>query len=93
MNLFQKIEKHVRDGTLKEIGRETRWIYYHTRAYRKAVVMYVLLGLLSTGLSMLSALASKELVNSIVLLGAEGYGGKRIAVTRFTCVPRFTSFT
>lgn len=80
MNLFQKIEKHVRDGTLKEIGHETRWIYYHTRAYRKAVVMYVLLGLLSTGLSMLSALASKELVNSIVMLGAEGYGGKRIAV-------------
>ncbi len=86
MSIFQRITKHVRDGTLKEIGRETRWIYYHTRAYRNAVLAYVLLGLLSTGLSMVSALASKELVNSIVLLGAEGYGGKRIAAIGFVVV-------
>lgn len=79
MSIVQKIVKRVRDGTLREIERETRWIYRHTRAYRKAVLMYVLLCLLSTGLSMLSALASKELVNSIVLLGTDGYGGKRIA--------------
>lgn len=79
MSIVQKIVKRVRDGTLREIERETRWIYRHTRAYRKAVLMYVLLGLLSTGLSMLSALASKELVNSIILLGTDGYGGKRIA--------------
>ena len=79
MSIVQKIVKRVRDGTLREIERETRWIYRHTRAYRKAVLMYVLLGMLSTGLSMLSALASKELVNSIVLLGTDGYGGKRIA--------------
>lgn len=86
MSIFQRITKRVRDGTLKEIGRETRWIYYHTRAYRNAVLAYVLLGLLSTGLSMVSALASKELVNSIVLLGAEGYGGKRIAAIGFVVV-------
>lgn len=86
MSIFQKVTKRVRDGTLKEIGRETRWIYYHTRAYRKAVLTYVLLGLLSTGLSMVSALASKELVNSIVLLGAEGYGGRRIAAVGFAVV-------
>lgn len=86
MSIFQKVTKRVRDGTLKEIGRETRWIYYHTHAYRKAVLTYVLLGLLSTGLSMVSALASKELVNSIVLLGAEGYGGRRIAAVGFAVV-------
>ena len=86
MSIFRKITKRVHDGTLKEIGRETRWIYYHTRAYRKAVLAYVLLGLLSTGLSMVSALASKELVNSIVLLSAEGYGGKRIAAVGFVVV-------
>ena len=79
MNIIQKAGKRLRDGTLKEIWHETRWIYYHTRVYRKAVLAYVLLGLLSTGLSMVSALASKELVNSIVLLGTDGYGGRRIA--------------
>ncbi len=79
MKFFQKVKKRVRDGTLKNIGRETRWIYHHTRTYRKAVLMYVLLGLLTTVLSMVSALASKELVNSIVLLGEDGYGGRRIA--------------
>ncbi len=49
------------------------------RAYRKAIFAYIVLGLLGTAMSMLSALASKELFNSIVMIGsADGYGGRRI---------------
>lgn len=80
MKIFSKIKKRICDGTLRDVLQETHWIYRHTCAYRKAIVCYVLLGLLATGLSMLSALASKELVNSIILIGSDGYGGRRVAV-------------
>lgn len=59
--------------------RETKWIYGHMRSYRRAILGYILLGLLGTVMSMLAALASKELFNSIVMIGsADGYGGWRI---------------
>lgn len=80
-------KKQLRSDTLKEIIGETRWLYRHTRAFRKSVLLYVLLGLLTTVLSMLTALASKELVNSIVYLKQiDGYGGSRVAVTGITVV-------
>ncbi len=77
--MFHKVKKHIQNGTLREVMRETRWIYNHMRSYRRAIVTYILLGLVGTTMSMLSALASKELFNSIVMIGsADGYGGWRI---------------
>ncbi|MBR6825813.1 MAG: ABC transporter ATP-binding protein, partial [Oscillospiraceae bacterium] len=77
--MFQKVKKYIEIGTLREVLRETRWIYGHMRSYRRAIFVYVLLGLLGTGMSMLAALASKELFNSIVKIGTlDGYGGWRI---------------
>lgn len=78
MGLMQKIKKHLAGGTLSEICRETGWIYTHMRKYKKAILFYVLLGLASTGISMLLALLSKELINTIVRLGGSGSGGWRV---------------
>ena len=86
MSFLKKVISRVRGGALRDIWRESRWIYRHTRAYRSAVLAYILLGLLSTGLGIASALVSKELVNSIVLLGADNYGGRRIAVVGISVV-------
>ncbi len=77
--MLRKLKKYIENGTLREVLRETRWIYGHMRAYRRAIMTYILLGLLGTAMSMLSALASKELFNSIVKMGSmDGYGGWRI---------------
>lgn len=84
MQLFQKIKRRLHDGTIRETIRETRWIYHHTRAYRKAVLLYVLLGLAATALSMVAALASRELVNSII--GVNVTGGRHIAYIGTTVV-------
>lgn len=78
MSLFQKIKKHLAGGTLSEIYRETKWIYTHMRAYKKAILAYVLLGLATTALSMFIALISKDLINTIVNLGGSGSGGWRV---------------
>ena len=77
--MLRKIQKHLREGTFQEVLRETRWIYGHMRSYRRAILAYILLGLAGTTMTMLSALASKELFNSIVKMGSlDGYGGRRI---------------
>ena len=77
--MLRKIQKHLQAGTLQEVLRETRWIYGHMRSYRRAILIYILLGLAGTAMTMFAALASKELFNSIVKMGSlDGYGGRRI---------------
>ncbi len=66
MALIKKISRRIKDGTLRNTILETRWIYRHTRAYWKAVLLYTVLGLCATGLSMVIALASKSLTNAII---------------------------
>lgn len=66
MDLFKKVHQRLHDGSVREVVRETRWIYHHTRAYRKAILLFTLLGLLTTGLSLITALLSKRLVNYII---------------------------
>lgn len=66
MNLLRKIYRRLQDGTLRDISRETYWIYHHTRSYRKAILLYTLLGLASTLLSIFSSLLSKNLINAII---------------------------
>lgn len=86
MSRLQTFFRQRSSGTLKDICRETRWIYRHTRAYRRAVFAYTLLGLLSTALSMLAALAARELVNSMLRLGTVQKEGRHIAVLGVTLV-------
>lgn len=77
--MFRKVKNYIKSGTFREIFRETGWIYSHMKSYRRAIIYYILLGLLGTAMSMLAALASKELFNAIILIGAaDGYGGRRI---------------
>ena len=66
MNLFRKVHQRLHDGSVREVIRETRWIYHHTRAYRKAILLFTLLGLLTTGLTLTTALLSKRLINYII---------------------------
>ena len=66
MKLFQKLHHRLHDGSVREVVRETRWIYHHTRAYRKAILLFTLLGLLTTGLTLSTALLSKRLINYII---------------------------
>lgn len=73
MHIFRKLSQYLHDGTFKSIREETVWVFHHTKKYRKAVVLYVLLGLLATALSLLASLASKELINAIVYLRGGGH--------------------
>ena len=59
------IQKHLKQGTLKKIWAQTLWIYQYGRRYWKAMILYTLLGLMGTGVSLISSLISKDLVDII----------------------------
>lgn len=78
MSLIRKVFRRIQDGTLRSTVLETRWIYRHTRAYWRAVVLYTVLGLCATGLSMGIALVSKSLTNAII--GRHGHAVLRLGI-------------
>lgn len=53
-------------GLLHDVWRESRWIYRHTRAYKKSILIFILIGLLTTVLSIVSAVLTKRLINNII---------------------------
>ena len=59
------IHKHLREGTLKKMQLQTKWIYQYANRYWKAMILYTLLGLMGTAFSLISSLISKDLVDII----------------------------
>ena len=59
------IQKYLKQGTLKKMWAQTLWIYQYGRRYWKAMILYTLLGLMGTGVSLISSLISKDLVDII----------------------------
>jgi ABC-type multidrug transport system fused ATPase/permease subunit len=55
----------IKSGRLKEMGRQTVWIYHYARRYWGAMVFYTLLGFVGTGFGLLASWVSKNLVDII----------------------------
>ena len=68
MHLFDQlkhINTRIREGKLKDMLRQTRWIYQYARRYWLAIIFYTLLGLFGTVVGLSSSLVSKDLVDII----------------------------
>lgn len=52
-------------GTLREILADWRWIFAYTRRYWKAVVLYIILGVVSTTLGLAGSVAGKYVIDII----------------------------
>lgn len=55
----------LKDGTFKEILEDWKWILAYSKKYKWAVIYYTILGLLSSSLGIVSAVASKYLIDII----------------------------
>lgn len=55
----------MRDGTFSEIWEDWQWIFQYSKAYRWQIIVYVLLGVLSTTLGLASSVAGKYLIDII----------------------------
>ena len=55
----------VKDGSISEVFDDWKWIFSYTKKYKSAVVFYTVLGILSTTLGLVSAVASKYVIDVI----------------------------
>lgn len=55
----------LKSGTFGEVLEDWRWIFRYTRRYKWAVLVYVVLGVVSSSLGLVSAVASKYTIDII----------------------------
>ena len=78
MTYLKKVIRKIRQGALKDIFEETRWIYGYALQYRLQILLYIILGLITTGIGILSGLVSRNLIN-LVVSGSSGVDGSQVA--------------
>ena len=71
----------IKAGRLQEMWRQTKWIYQYARHYWFAMIFYTALGFVSTGISLLTTLVSRNLVDIIT-----GYEAGTVAKTFCTMI-------
>lgn len=59
------IWNHFKQGSLRKMWNQTLWIYQYGKHYWKSMLIYTLLGLTGTVVSLISSLISKDLVDII----------------------------
>lgn len=65
---FQSLDILIRrwkDGTFAEIVDDWKWIFGYSKRYKWAIVFYVILGVLSTSLGLVSSVAGKYMIDII----------------------------
>lgn len=62
----QILRSHIQNGTLKDVLRDWKWIWSFSRAHWPAIAAYTLFGLASSGLSLVTGIVSKYMIDSIM---------------------------
>ena len=65
LDSLRHYHKRIKEGVLKDMWRETVWIYEYARKYWKQMIFYTLLGLSGTVISLISSLISRDMVDII----------------------------
>lgn len=64
--LVQTFMNKSADGTLSSFIEDWKWIFQYSKKYRKAIYLYVVLGIFGSTLSLVSAISSKYMIDIIV---------------------------
>lgn len=62
---LKQILQNIREKSLQKMWKQSIWIFQYARRYWKAMIVYTLLGLMGVGVSLISSLISKDLVDII----------------------------
>lgn len=60
------IREKIKNGTLKTVWRDWKWIWSFTRKRWGSVTLYTLFGVLSSGLGLMAGVVSKYMIDAIV---------------------------
>ena len=55
----------LKDGSLKEMWDEFKWMFSYGKNYKKEIIFYTFLGIFSTVMTLVSSVASKELIDIV----------------------------
>lgn len=77
MGYLNRVIRRIRQGALRDIMEETRWIYGYAKKYRGQILVYILLGLCATGVGLGAGLVSRSLINLVIT--GRAASGRRIA--------------
>ena len=72
---LRELRKRWKDGTFREILEDWKWIFTYSRRYKGAIAFYIFLGILSTTLGLVGAVASKYVIDIIT-----GYQTSKLVV-------------
>ena len=64
--------QRLKDGTFGKLWRDWKWIWSFSRRHRFAILLFTLCGMLSSALSLVSGVASKYLIDSMVSRDLQG---------------------
>ena len=64
-NSLHNLKESFKDGTYREILDDWRWIFSYSKRYKKAILFYIVLGIFSTSMGMVSSVASKYVIDII----------------------------
>ena len=62
---LKTLRQRWKDGSFQEIIEDWKWIFTYSRRYKGAIVFYIFLGILSTTLGLVGAVASKYVIDII----------------------------
>lgn len=62
------MQKKAKDGSLKAVWQDWKWIWSFSRKRRGAVVLYTLCGILSSALGLVAGVLGKYLIDAIITL-------------------------
>lgn len=65
MNSIRMLIKIIDDGTFRDFWRDWKWIFSFSKKYKKAIILYTLMGIGSTTLGLISAVVSKYLIDIV----------------------------
>jgi ATP-binding cassette subfamily B protein len=65
LDTLKHIHVRIKEGMLKDMIRQTKWIYQYARHYWLAMIFYTVLGLFGTVVGLGSSVVSKDLVDII----------------------------
>ena len=96
--MLQKIKRKIKEGFLRDLITETRWIYSYAVRYKRGILLYILLGIAATVLGLGGSVASKYLIDavtghkdSVILTIAAIYAGFGLTRQVLTAVTRRVS--
>lgn len=96
--MLLKIKQKIKEGFLRDLITETRWIYAYAVRYQRGIFLYILLGIAATALGLGSSVASKYLIDavvghkdSVILLIAVAYAAFGLGRLALTAVARRVS--